>query len=94
MTQLASFTAIYTGGILSGLLIYAFFKEPKIIAWEDNVLFPFLRRLWQRICRFIRRRMKSNARFIAWLNKPVKHGKPDADFIAGQIKVFGDVWRL
>ncbi len=92
MTELTSFTAIFTGGILSGFLIYALFKEPKVIAWEDNVLFPFLRRLWRRISCFIRTRMKSNARFMKWLNKPQKHGRPDEDFIAGQVKVWGD-WK-
>ncbi len=94
-TETIAYTvATFTGGILSGLLIYAFFKEPKIIKWEDERLFPFLRGLWHRICRFIRKCLKSNARFMKWLNKPVKHGKPDDDWITGQVKVFGDMWRL
>ena len=37
--------------------------------------------------------LKANERFMKWLNKPVKHGSPDADWIAGQVRVFGDVWR-
>lgn len=85
--------ATFTGGILAGLLIYAFFKEPKIIKWEDERLFPFFRRLWKRILRFIGRQLRKNKRFIAWLNKPAKHGRPDAEWIEGQVKVFGDVWK-
>ena len=38
-------------------------------------------------------KLKSSARFMAWLNKPQKHGKPDDDFITSQIKVFRDTWR-
>lgn len=94
MIELASFTAIYTGGILSGFLIYAHHHEEKFILWEDKHIIAPLRRLWQRIKRFIRKSLKSNVRFMAWLNKPVKHGRPDANFIEGQIKVFGDVWRF
>ncbi len=38
-------------------------------------------------------KLKSSARFMEWLNKPQKHGKPDDDFITSQIKVFRDTWR-
>ena len=38
-------------------------------------------------------KLKSSARFMAWLNKPQKHGKPDDEWIVGQVKVFGDEWR-
>lgn len=41
----------------------------------------------------IAHKLKSSARFMKWLNKPQKHGKPDDEFITGQIKTFGDVWR-
>ena len=37
-------------------------------------------------------KLKSSARFMEWLNKPQKHGKPDEEWIIGQVKVFGD-WR-
>lgn len=90
---MTSFLAIFTGGILSGFVIYAFFHEEKWIAWEDKHLIPPLRRLCARIKRSIVKAMKSSARFMAWLNKPQKHGKPDDEFITGQIKTFGDVWR-
>lgn len=38
-------------------------------------------------------KLKSSARFMKWLNKPQKHGKPDEEWIVGQVKVFGDEWR-
>lgn len=38
-------------------------------------------------------KLKSSARFMEWLNKPQKHGKPDEEWIVGQVKVFGDEWR-
>lgn len=37
-------------------------------------------------------KLKSSARFMEWLNTPQKHGKPDEEWIVGQVKVFGD-WR-
>lgn len=84
--------AIFTGGMLAGFLIYAYHHEEKFILWEEKHIIAPLRRLWQRIKRFIRRCLKSNERFMAWLNKPQKHGKPDTEFIQGQVKVFGDSW--
>ena len=68
-------------------IIWGFKNESKVAEWEYKYL-------WNPLKRFIRTRMKSNARFMKWLNKPQKHGRPDEDFIAGQVKVFGDVWRL
>lgn len=94
LEPIARLVAIFTGGVLTGLLIYAFFKEPKIIKWEDEHLIPFFRRLWKRILRFISKQLRKNKRFMAWLNKPAKHGRPDEDWITGQVKVFGDdMWR-
>lgn len=90
---MSSFIAIFTGGILSGFVIYAFFHEDKWIAWKDKHLIPPLRRLCARIRRSIAKAMKSNARFMKWLNKPQKHGKPDEEWIIGQVRVFGDEWR-
>ena len=90
---LTSNIAIFTGGILAGMLMYALFHEEKFIAFEERYIFAPLRRLWRRISRFIRSRLKNNARFMGWLNKPQKHGKPDTDFITGQVRVWGDVWR-
>lgn len=86
LIELSSFTAIFTGGILSGIYIYAKYHEPKIIEWE-------YKHLWNPLKRAIRKLLRKSNRFMAWLNKPAKHGKPDADFITGQVRVFGDVWR-
>lgn len=90
MIDLTSDIAIFTGGMLAELFIIACFFNKKFIAFEDKYIFLPLRRLWRGINRFIRSHLKSNARFMAWLNKPQKHGKPDEDFITGQVKVWGD----
>ena len=91
--DITSDIAIATGGMLSGMLIYAYFHEEKIIEWEyRHIILPF-RRLCRRMRLFIAKSVKSNTRIMEWLNKPQKHGRPDADFIAGQVKVFGDVWK-
>ena len=93
MIELTSFTAIFTAGMLTEVFIIACFFNEKFIAFEDKYIFVPLRHLRRRIRRFIVSCMKSNARFMAWLNKPAKHGKPDSEWITGQIKVFGDVWK-
>lgn len=94
MFDLTSFTAIFTAGMLTEVFIFACFFNKKLITLENKYIIAPLSRLWHRICRFIRNRLKSNERFMKWLNKPQKHGKPDAEWIEGQIKVFGDVWRM
>lgn len=67
------------------LLIYGFKHENKVIAWENQVI--------GKTKRFIRNQLRKSKRIVAWAEKPAKHGKPDAEFIAGQVKVFGDVWQ-
>lgn len=67
------------------LLIYGYMHETKVIAWENRII--------RKAKRFIRRQLRKSKRIVDWAEKPAKHGKPDADFIAGQVKVFGDVWR-
>ncbi len=86
-------TIVFKGVVVLGYIWLYATKHDELVEWERKYIFPPLRRLWRRINRFIRSRLKSNARFMAWLNKPQKHGKPDADFITGQVRVFGDVWR-
>ena len=50
--------------------------------------------LWAGLfCKRMIEAMKSSARLMEWLNKPQKHGKPDDEWIVGQVKVFGDEWR-
>lgn len=67
------------------LLIYGYSHENKVIAWENRVI--------GKTKQFIRRQLRKSKRIVAWAETPANHGTPDADFIAGQIKVFGDVWR-
>lgn len=67
------------------LLIYGYRHEEKVIAWEQK--------MFRKAKRFIRRQLRKSDRIVAWAEKPTKHGRPDADFIAGQVRVFGDVWR-
>ena len=67
------------------LLIYGYLHEEKVVAWE--------RKMFRKAKQFIRRQLRKSKRIVAWAAKPAKHGKPDADFIAGQVKMFGDVWR-
>lgn len=88
METLISFPAIFTAGALSGLWIYAYrHKRDAIVAWE-------YKHLWNPLKEWVCNLLVNNKRFMAWLNKPQKHGRPDEDWITGQIKVFGDVWRL
>lgn len=91
---LTSWVAIATSGFFSALFAFLFvFRYKQVLEWEAKCIWSRYDALCRRIRLFIAKRMKSNARFMAWLNKPQKHGKPDADWIEGQIKVFGDVWK-
>ena len=67
------------------LFIYLYTRKDKIIAWEDKQI--------AKAKRFIRRQLRKNERIVEWANEPAKHGKPDALFKVGQIKVYGDAWR-
>ena len=65
------------------LLIYGYMHEEKVIAWEQSII--------RKAKRFIRRQLRKSPRIVAWAEKPAKHGRPDAEWIEGQVKVFGDV---
>lgn len=81
---LTSWVAIATSGFFSALFAYLlFFKFREVLDWEAEHIWKPFDALCRRIRLFIAKRVKSNARIMAWLNKPQKHGKPDADFIAG-----------
>lgn len=67
------------------LLVYAYMHEEKVVAWENRVI--------RKSKRFIRNQLRKSKRIVAWAETPAKHGRPDADFIEGQIKVYGDVWK-
>lgn len=58
----------------------------KIIEWERRQLAKFKR--------WLRKQLRKSPRIVAWAEKPAKHGRPDEEWIAGQVKVFGDdMWR-
>ena len=66
-------------------ILYGFTHEAKVVALE--------KKMWRNFKSFLRRQLRKSKRIVAWAEKPAKHGKPDAEFIAGQVKVFGDVWE-
>lgn len=91
---LTSWVAIATSGFFSALFILLFvFRYKQVLEWEAEHLWSKYDAMCDKLKRFIRRQLRKSKRIVAWAEKPAKHGKPDADFIAGQIKVFGDVWR-
>ncbi len=67
------------------MFIWCYANKDKVIAFEIIV--------WSMFKRWLRRQLRKSKRIVAWAEKPAKHGKPDEDWITGQIKVFGDVWR-
>ncbi|MBR2867835.1 MAG: hypothetical protein IKB88_02055 [Clostridia bacterium] len=71
-------------------------NKDKVVDWEQKQikkLKRFLRKLWKKLKRFLRRQLRKSPRIVAWAEKPTKRGKPDSEWIEGQIKVFGDEWR-
>ena len=68
-----------------GLMIWGYLHEKKVIAWENRII--------RKAKRVLRDMLRKSKRIVAWAETPAKHGRPDADFIAGQIKVYGDVWK-
>jgi hypothetical protein len=56
----------------------------KVIEWE--------RRVWAKFKRWLRRQLRKSPRIVAWAEIPTKHGRPDDEWITGQVKVWGD-WQ-
>lgn len=91
---LTSWTAIITAGCVSALFMYLFiFKFKETLDFEAKHIWLRYDALCVKFKRFIRRQLRKSKRLVAWAEKPTKHGRPDADFIAGQVKVSGDVWK-
>ena len=67
------------------LLIYGYKHENKVVAWEIK----FVRKAKS----FIRNLLRKSDRIVAWAETPAKHGRPDEEWITGQVKVWGDVWK-
>lgn len=72
--------------ILIALFIWGYANKDKVIKWETTYLINPL-------TKFIRNTLRRNEKFMNWLNAEKKHGKPDEEWITGQVRVFGDVWR-
>ncbi len=63
-----------------------------LIKWEDEYIFERFRVFKRKLHIKIAKKLRANKRLMAWLEKPRKHGRPDDEWIAGQIKVWHD-WR-
>jgi predicted membrane chloride channel (bestrophin family) len=72
--------------IAMAMFIWGYANKDKVIAWE-------YKHLWNPLKEAIRKLLRKNEKIVAWANEPAKHGRPDADFVAGQVKVYGDVWK-
>lgn len=59
-------------------------NRKKIAEWE--------RKMWKKLKRFIRRQLRKSPRIVAWAETPTKHGRPDDEWVTGQIQVWGE-WR-
>jgi hypothetical protein len=70
--------------ILVTSLLYLFCFENDVAKWE--------RRVWARFKKWLRRQLRKSDRIVAWAEKPTKHGRPDEEWITGQIQVWGE-WR-
>lgn len=91
---LTSWTAIITAGCVSALFMYLLiFRYKEVIDWEAEHIWETIDDFKIKLKRFIRSQLRKNPRIVAWAQTPAKHGRPDADFIEGQVKVYGDVWR-
>jgi hypothetical protein len=72
--------------IAMAICIWGYANKDKVIAWEYKYL-------WNPLKKAIRKLLRKNEKIVAWAESPAKHGKPDEDFIEGQIKVYGDAWK-
>jgi hypothetical protein len=70
--------------IAMAVFIWGYANKEKVIAFEIIV--------WSKFKRWLRTQLRKSEKIVAWANTE-KHGRPDADFIAGQVKVYGDVWK-
>jgi hypothetical protein len=77
MLSLAQATAIT-------FLVYLLCVNSKVVALEHRV--------WASFKRWLRRQLRKSPRIVAWAEKPTKHGRPDEEWITGQIRVWGE-WK-
>ena len=62
-------------------ILYGFVNEPKVARWE--------RKQWAIFKRWFRTQLRKSDRIVAWAETE-KHGRPDEEFIAGQVRVWGE----
>lgn len=65
---------------LGALLVWGYYNEPKVAAWE--------RKKWRAIKRGIRKLLRKIPFIVAWAEKPAKHGTPDYQFKLDQAEVW------
>lgn len=94
MCELIAGAAMDVSIVLIALAVYINRKRLNefLVKWEDEHIFARFREFKRKLHIKIANKLKSNERFMAWLEKPRKHGRPDDEWIAGQIKVWHD-WR-
>ena len=91
---LTSWVAIITAGCISALFMYLLiFRYKEVIDWEAEHIWSKYDELCARAKTAIRNLLRKSDKLVKWANQPTKHGRPDRDFISGQVKTFGDVWR-
>ena len=59
-------------------------NKDKVVAWE--------RKVWALFKSWLRTQLRKSDRIVAWAETPAKHGRPDEEWVAGQVRVFGD-WK-
>lgn len=64
------------------LLLWGFAHEEKVAKWEQKQ--------WKKFKRWLRKQLRKSDRIVAWAEKSAKHGRPDEEWITGQIQVWGE----
>lgn len=91
---LTSWVAIATSGFFAAIFAFLFvFKYKEVLDFEAKHIWSRYDAMCDKAKRKIRRFLRKSDRIVAWAESPTKHGRPDEDFIAGQVKVYGDVWK-
>jgi hypothetical protein len=91
---LTSWVAIATSGFFSALFMYLLiFKYKEVLDFEANHIWSRYDAMCDKLKRFIRNQLRKSDRIVAWAETPAKHGRPDEEWITGQVKVWGDEWK-
>jgi hypothetical protein len=91
---ITSWVAIATFGFFTALFMYLLiFRYKEVLDFEAKHIWSRYDAVCDKAKRFIRNLLRKSDKIVAWAAKPTKHGKPDEDWITGQIRVFGDAWK-